>query len=224
MSEDHTSEDHTIEDDTSEDNGGTPGRGRPPGRTSWRKSAAVAVPGVLAVGAMAVMMAQGAMAATFAVSGTDFKVSSGELRSRGLASYIDVDRSVDGKRHPVSLLAMNDVTLSTICQSTRVKTPLGPVVFRLQAGGDAGPVTASRLVIDGDELTGDSRFGSAQIGRDASSLDSVPGVHGKAGGFGLQVRDVEVSGVKSRAWTATGGDFKLKGMKINLGLDGRECY
>jgi hypothetical protein len=35
---------------------------------------------------------------------------------------------------------------------------------------------------------------------------------------------MNVSGVKSRAWTATGGDFKLKGMRIDLGLDGRECY
>lgn len=208
----------------SEDSSGTRARRAPVGRTSWRKAAVVAVPGVIAVGAMGLLMAQGAMAATFAVSGSNFKVSSGQLKSQGLASYIDVDRSANGKQHPVSLLAMNDVTLSNICQSTRVKTPVGTVVFRLQAGGDKGPVTADKLIIDGDELTGDSQFGAAQIGRDASTLDSVPGVKGKAGGFGLQVEDLNVSGVKSRAWTATGGNFKLKGMKINLGLGGKECY
>ncbi|WP_419992623.1 DUF6230 family protein [Streptomyces boninensis] len=194
------------------------------GRTDFRRSAAVAVPALLAVTAMGVMMAEGAMAATFAVSGTNFKVSSGKLSSDGLASYVDVDRSADGKGHPVSLLAMNNVKLSTICQSTKVKTPVGTVVFRLQAGGDAGPVTADKLVIDADDLTGDSQFGSAQIGRDAASLNNVPGVKGKSGGFGLQVDDVNVKGVRSRAWTAMGGNFKLKGMRINLGLDGKECY
>ncbi|WP_405763383.1 DUF6230 family protein [Streptomyces sp. NBC_00045] len=38
------------------------------------------------------------------------------------------------------------------------------------AGGPAGQVTASNLVIDGEDLDGDATFGTAQIGRDASTL------------------------------------------------------
>lgn len=198
--------------------------GRPRGRTSWKKAAAVAVPGVLAISVMGVSMAQGAMAASFAVSGTNFKVSSGKLTSDGLSSYVDVDRSTDDKQHPVSLLAMNKAELSTICQSARVKTPVGTVVFTLEAGGDAGAVTADSLILDSDQLTGDAQFGTAQIGRDASTLDAVPGVKGKPGAFGLQVEDVSVTGVRSRAWTAMGGNFNLKGLKINVGLGGKECF
>ncbi|MFF0219015.1 DUF6230 family protein [Streptomyces vinaceus] len=198
-------------------------RGRE-GRVRWRRSAAVAVPAVLAVGAMAVVMAQGALAASFAVSGTSFQVSSSKLSSKGLASYVQTDRSVDGKGHPVALLGIGEATLTDICQSAEVGTPLGTVVFKLTAGGPAGEVTASNLVIDGEDLDGDATFGTAQIGRDASTLDRVDGVKGEPGKFGLQAGDIEVVGVKSHAWSATGGNFRLKGMRVSVGLDGEKCF
>ncbi|MFI8931824.1 DUF6230 family protein [Streptomyces sp. NPDC053474] len=173
---------------------------------------------------MASIMAEGALAASFAVSGTSFQVSSGKLTSQGLASYVETDRSVDGKGHPVALLGIGDATLSDICQSASVKTPLGTVVFKLTAGGDAGNVTASNLIIDAEDLVGDARFGTAQIGRDASTLDEVPGVKGDKGKFGLQAGDIEVSGVRSHAWSATGGNFRLKGMRVDVSLDGKKCF
>ncbi|WP_327359436.1 DUF6230 family protein [Streptomyces sp. NBC_01304] len=182
------------------------------------------MPAVLAVGAMASVMAEGALAASFAVSGTSFQVSSGKLSSQGLSSFVQTDRSVDGKGHPVALLGIGDATLSDICQAAEVKTPLGTVVFKLTAGGEAGNVTASNLIIDGEDLVGDARFGTAQIGRDASTLDEVEGVKGEAGKFGLQAGDIEVAGVRSHAWSATGGNFRLKGMKLDVSLDGKKCF
>jgi hypothetical protein len=199
-------------------------RQAPEGRTAWKKTAVVALPAILAVGAMASVMAQGALAASFAVSGTSFQVSSGKLTSQGLASYVQTDRAVDGKGHPVALLGIGDATLSDICQAAEVKTPLGTVVFKLTAGGKAGNVTASNLVIDGEDLVGDARFGTAQIGRDASTLDSVSGARGEAGKFGLQAGDIEVAGVRSHAWSATGGNFRLKGMKVDVSIGGDKCF
>ncbi|MFJ6699776.1 DUF6230 family protein [Streptomyces sp. NPDC091272] len=196
----------------------------PEGRTGWRRTAVTAVPAVLAVAAMAAMMGQGALAASFAVSGTSFQVASGKLTSNGLSSYVQTDRSVDGKGHPVALLGIGDARLSDICQSAEVETPLGTVVFKLTAGGEAGEVTASSLIIDGEDLTGDARFGTAQIGRDASTLDAVPGVKGEPGKFGLQAGDIEVAGVRSHAWSATGGNFRLKGLKLAVSLDGKQCF
>ncbi|MEU8463298.1 DUF6230 family protein [Streptomyces sp. NPDC029003] len=173
---------------------------------------------------MAVVMAQGALAASFAVSGTSFQVSSSKLTSKGLASYVQTDRSADGKGHPVALLGIEEATLSDICQSAEVDTPVGKVVFKLTAGGRAGEVTASSLVIDGEDLEGDAVFGTAQIGRDASTLDQVDGVRGEPGKFGLQAGNIEVAGVRSHAWSATGGNFRLKGMKLNVSLDGAQCF
>lgn len=194
------------------------------GRVNWKRTVAVAMPAVVAVGALAMVTAQGALAASFAVSGTSFQVSSSKLSSKGLASYVQTDRSVDGKGHPVALLGIGEATLSDICQSAEVGTPLGTVVFRLPAGGPAGEVTASNLVIDGEDLDGDATFGTAQIGRDASTLDEVDGVRGEPGKFGLQAGNIEVLGVKSHAWSATGGNFKLKGMKLSVSLDGTKCF
>lgn len=194
------------------------------GRVKWKKAVAVALPAVIAVGAMGVVMAQGALAASFAVSGTSFQVSSSKLSSKGLASYVQTDRSVDGKGHPVALLGIGEATLADICQSARVKTPVGTVVFKLSAGGPAGQVTADNLVIDGEDLDGDATFGTAQIGRDASTLDQVEGVRGQPGAFGLQAGNIEVLNVRSHAWSATGGNFRLKGMKLSVGLDGKQCF
>ena len=169
-------------------------------------------------------MTQGALAASFAVSGTGFQVSSSKLTSKGLASYVQTDRSVDGTGHPVALLGIGDATLTDICQSAEVDTPLGKVVFKLTAGGPAGEVSASSLIIDGEDLDGDATFGTAQIGRDASTLDQVEGVRGEPGRFGLQAGNIEVVGVKSHAWSATGGNFRLKGLRVAVSLDGRTCF
>ncbi|MFC5144156.1 DUF6230 family protein [Streptomyces aureoversilis] len=196
----------------------------PEGRTAWRKAAVLAVPALVAVAVMAVGMAEGVLASSFAVSGSAFQVSSGELSSNGLASFVEVDRSADGEGRPVALLGIGDATLSDICQSAQVPTPLGPVVFKLTAGGKAGAVRASNLVLDSEDLTGDASFGRVQIGRDASTLDAVPGVRGKPGQFGLQASEVSVAGVRSHAHSATGGDFKLKGLALNVSLDGKGCF
>ncbi|MFJ3882654.1 DUF6230 family protein [Streptomyces sp. NPDC090077] len=194
------------------------------GRVDWRKSALVALPAAALVGVLGVVTAQGALAASFAVSGTSFQVSSSKLSSKGLASYVHTDRSVDGTGHPVALLGIGEAVLSDICQSAEVNTPVGKVVFKLTAGGPAGEVTASNLVIDGEDLQGDATFGTAQIGRDASTLDQVEGVRGEPGKFGLQAGNIEVAGVRSHAWSATGGNFRLKGMKLDVSLDGRTCF
>ncbi|MGW1638608.1 DUF6230 family protein [Streptomyces lavendulae] len=194
------------------------------GRVDWRRSAAVALPALVAAGALAVVTAQGALAASFAVSGTAFQVSSSKLTSKGLASYVQTDRSADGEGHPVALLGIGQATLSDICQAAEVDTPVGKVVFKLTAGGPAGEVTASNLVIDGEDLSGDATFGTAQIGRDASTLDQVDGVRGAPGAFGLQAGNIEVAGVRSHAWSATGGNFRLKGMRLHVGLDGEKCF
>ncbi|MFF8609130.1 DUF6230 family protein [Streptomyces sp. NPDC015346] len=195
-----------------------------PGRTSWKRTAVIGVPAVLVVGVMASAMAEGALAASFAVSGTSFQVASGKLTSQGLASYVHTDRSADGRGHPVALLGIGNARLSDICQAAEVDTPVGKVVFKLTAGGEAGEVTARNLVIDGEDLSGDARFGTAQIGRDASTLDEVPGVRGPRGKFGLQAGDIEVVGVRSHAWSATGGDFRLKGMKLDVSIGGEKCF
>ncbi|MFF4529426.1 DUF6230 family protein [Streptomyces sp. NPDC001407] len=196
----------------------------PEGRTAWRKAAVVAVPALAAVAAMGVAMSDGVLASSFAVSGSAFQVSAGELTSDGLASFAQLDRSTDGTQHPAALLGIGGATLSDFCQASRFSTPVGTVVFKLTAGGDAGKISASDLVLDGEGLVGDAQLGTVQLGRDASTLDRVPGVRGEPGQFGLQASQVTVSGVRSHARSVTGGNFRLKGLKLDVSLDGKACF
>jgi len=53
------------------------------GRTRWRRFAAIMVPAVVAAGAIVLGMANGAIAASFSVSGSQFKVSADQLDGKG---------------------------------------------------------------------------------------------------------------------------------------------
>ncbi|WP_329575485.1 DUF6230 family protein [Streptomyces sp. NBC_01361] len=85
------------------------------------------------------------------------------------------------------------------------------VVLKLTAGGDAGKDTASNPAIDGEGLVGDARFGTAEMGRDPSTLDAVNGVQGELGKFGLQARGAEVPEVRSHAWSRDRRELPAQG-------------
>ncbi|MFD0502209.1 hypothetical protein ACFQ0G_52590 [Streptomyces chiangmaiensis] len=51
------------------------------GRTCWRRFAAVLVPSLAAVAALGIGMAQGALAASFFISGQRFQVAADTLRA-----------------------------------------------------------------------------------------------------------------------------------------------
>ena len=61
------------------------------GGTRWKRFALVMVPSVAATAAIGVSLAQGALAASFAVSGQEFKVTAGYLDGHGFAQYGGVD-------------------------------------------------------------------------------------------------------------------------------------
>ncbi|MGX8904223.1 DUF6230 family protein [Streptomyces netropsis] len=197
---------------------------REEGRTAWRRALPVAMVALTLMACMAVAMAQGVMAASFAVSGTSFQISARKLTGQGLAVFPAVNRAAAGAGRPAARIGLGSATLTDLCESTRIRTPVGTVTFRLTAGGQHGPVTADDLVIDADDLTGDARFGRVEIGRDASTLDAVPAFQGERGEFGLQARGVEVSGIRTHAHSATGGNFRLNGLALGVRLGDEPCF
>ncbi len=66
------------------------------GRTRWRRFAAVVIPAAAAAGAIVFGMANGAIAASFNVSGQTFKVSADRLEATGFVQYGGI---VLGTRH-----------------------------------------------------------------------------------------------------------------------------
>ncbi|MER6632682.1 DUF6230 family protein [Streptomyces sp. NPDC000987] len=205
------------------------------GGTRWKRFAVVMVPSVAATAAIGVALAQGALAASFSVSGQQFKVTADSLQGTGFSQYgaLDSGYTLDGKKtvHPVAVSAFKSATIKGLCQS--VVTPdipiLGNVSLILKAGGGATPVEADNLYIDLDELSADATFTNIDIGVAAKDATKGPGMKGGGEqanpyGFAQQAEKAELTGVKQTAWATTAGTFKLSGLKMSVSTGVKECY
>ena len=198
------------------------------GRTNWRRFAvAVGVPTVVA-GGLVIGLAQGAFAASFAVSGQTFKISADKLDGTGFAQYGDFEHKKDGSLIPVAKSGIATAELTNLCQS--VVVPGTKFSLTIRAGrGDGNPAVATDLLIGVDELSGEATFTNINIGQDASTLTKGGDkANQPAGGFGQQADHVVITDLHQTAYSTTAGTFKLAGlnMKINLPKDGAavECY
>lgn len=209
---------------------GTPAQGR----TRWRRFAVVVLPAAALAGGIVFGMANGAIAASFSVSGKSFKVSADRLEGTGFAQYgglalEDKANPTDilGKAHPVATAAIASATLTNMCQSVRVA---GPISMVIKAGTQPGsPVRATDLLIDMTELRGDATFTKIDIGRDASTLDAAgPKGKGQAGSFGQQAEKVVIKNLKQTAWSTSAGTFELNGLnlRVDVAANGNpeECF
>lgn len=206
------------------------------GGTRWKRFAVVMVPSVAATAAIGVALAQGALAASFSVSGQSFKVTTKELVGTGFSQYgaLDEGYTLSGKKtvHPVAVSAFKSATINKLCQS--VVTPdiplIGDVSLVLRAGDDPNkPVEAKNLYIDVADLEADATFENIDIGVAAKDANKGPGMKGGGEqanpyGFAQQADKATLRDVKQTAWATTAGTFKLSGLKMSLSTDGAECY
>ncbi|HET9655249.1 MAG TPA: DUF6230 family protein [Kineosporiaceae bacterium] len=196
------------------------------GRTRWRRFAAVTVPSVIVTGGIMFGMANGAIAASFAVSGDTFKVSADELKGNGFAQYGSVDHNAKSPMIPVAVAGINNATsITNMCQS--VKVPVLGVSVVLRAGTTQGkPATATGLMFDLTSLKADTAvFGGLDIGRDASTLSKGgAGAKGAQGGFGQEADSVTLTNVKQVAWSASAGTFTLPDLNLQVDPSGGECF
>ncbi|MEV4640057.1 DUF6230 family protein [Actinoplanes sp. NPDC049548] len=199
------------------------------GRTNWRRFAVAAAVPAVAAGALVFGMANGAFAASFAVSGQSFKISADKLEGNGFAQYGGQDKKKDGSGIPVAVSGISSAKLYNLCQS--VKTPGLPISLTIRAGRDEGkPAEATNLLIGVSELSGDAEFKQINIGQDASTLGlGGEDAHGETGAFGQEAKSVTITGLKQTAVSTSAGTFTLRGLnlKVNLpGADGKpaECF
>jgi len=204
------------------------------GRTRWKRFATVIVPAGLIAGAIVFGQATGAIAASFAVSGSQFKVSADTLDGTGFVQYggLATEKGgnpanpADPKNHFVAVSGIKHADLYNLCQS--VKVPGLPVTMVIHAGRAPGaPAEATDLLIDLSSLKGDATFTNIQIGIDASDL-SKGGVAAKGlqGSFAQQADKVTITGLKQVAWSTTAGTFKLTGLDLGVstGANAEECF
>jgi hypothetical protein len=201
------------------------------GRTNWRRFAvAVAVP-TAAAGALVFGLANGAFAASFAISGQPFKISADKLDGTGFSQYGGQQETAKegDKDVPVAMSGIREATLYNLCQS--VRAPGSPISLTIRAGRDPdAPAKATNLLIGMSQLDGNAEFTGINIGQDASTLGKGgPEAHGEVGGFGQEATKVVITDLKQTAVSTTAGTFTLSGLTLKINLpdkDGNpaECF
>ncbi|HEY8982011.1 MAG TPA: DUF6230 family protein [Streptomyces sp.] len=219
------------------------------GGTRWKRFAVVMVPSVAATACIGVALAQGALAASFSVSGQSFKVTADQLEGYGFTQYgaVDTGYTLSGEKtgHPVAVSSFKSATIKNLCQS--VVTPniplLGSVTLTLKAGDSDDKqqqVSADNLYIDIADLEtkGDkagATFEDIDIGVAAGDTGN-PDKGGKGAGmkggkeqanpygFAQQAKKATLTGVQQTAWATTAGTFTLPHLQMKLAINGKECY
>lgn len=210
------------------------------GRTRWRRFGAMMTISAAASAGVLALLADGALAAGFQVSGQQFKVSASKLVAKDFVQYGAIDSrghisNEGGELQPVAVSAMRTAELTKLCQS--VYTSLGDfggVTLRIDAGDKGRPVEASNMTVDMSQLAGDAIFRKMEIGRDAGTL--TEGTENtddyrwekeqrQKGMFSQQADSIEITDLKQVAWATTAGEFKLKDLRLALSWGtGKECF
>ncbi|MFR9676856.1 DUF6230 family protein [Streptomyces sp. TR06-5] len=199
------------------------------GGTRWKRFAVVMVPGVAATAAIGVALSQGALAASFSVSGQQFKLTAEQIEATGFTQYGAVDNTAKGAK-PVTVVGMDQAQISGLCQSVVVPVPgFGDVSMKLGAGEGESPVVAKKLYVDADSLSTDATFKNIDIGvsvSDSNIKGPGPNKGDKylPGSFAQAAESATLTDVKQRAWSTTAGTFKLSGLHMSVKTGKHECY
>ena len=199
-----------------------------PGRIRWRRFAAIVLPSLAAVAAVMVLTAEGAIAASFSISGQQFKVSAASLDGTGFQQFATIDQTGKGTLVPVAESEIGRARITNLCQSVVAPFPLGlgDFTLRITAGNGGTPVSADSLIIDANQLSGSTAtFKQINIGQDASTLNAVSGVPvGTAGTFAQQAQSVSISDLQQTAYSTSAGTFTLPGFSLSLAPGDNPCF
>lgn len=198
----------------------------PESHTSWKRFALFSLPAGAAVGGILIAMAQGALAASFTVSGQEFKISAEELNGEGFVQYGWLDQTVRQEAVPVAVAGIRDAEIQGLCQSVLTEFPIvGQISLRLTAGDQGTPVIAENLVIDMSQMDGNASFENIEIGRDAGTLDQGPeGAQGFNDLFGMQSDTIVIEDLEQTARAASAGTFRLSGLSMGISMGDDECF
>lgn len=167
-------------------------------------------------------VAQGAVPVSFAISGSQFQISSSQLEGTGFSQYAGVANDTAGHPHQVAIANIKSASLADLCQSVVTDTPLGKVGLLITAGGGGKPATASDLQIGMTDLKGDSSFGNIRIGVDASTVNTT--AKGTAGDFAQDADTVSIKNLQQTAWSTQASVFTLTGMHLKLTDGSTSCF
>ncbi|HEX6969490.1 MAG TPA: DUF6230 family protein [Micromonosporaceae bacterium] len=174
--------------------------------------------------ALVALTAEGVLAVQFAISGIPFTVTADRLDGTGFAQWAELDHMAEGSPNEgdtggqvvVIVSAIDQAELTNLCQSIN----MGGINMKITAGDTGTPVTARTLVVDSDDIAGNADFKNIEIGRDASTLDKVPGQRGLIGIFGQQADEVVITDLRQNNYATTAAAFTLPHLRMRFSSDG----
>ena len=191
------------------------------GRTRWRRFVLALLVGLACVALLLVGLVQGALAATFTVAGLPFDGTVNRLQSQSAVLFGTADQSRDAA-FPVLDIGFGDARINDLCLSF-VATGL-PVVGEANFAITSGEVNAQTLLIAVENANGQSlTLTDAEIGRDAGTLDRLPGLAGPAGAFGIQSGTIALEQVRLTGRSITAGTLQLGQFAINTEVGREGC-
>lgn len=195
------------------------------GRTSWGRSALLFVPGVAAVAAIVVGMANGAIAAQFGVANSNMKLSIDKLDAAKVQGYVGSDSQIRSGKEGILLLGVGGGTADNLCLSTVVDVPIvGAVSLNVGAGGQQ-PVGIDSLTANAKELLASTGvLTAAELGRDGSTVDQNSLLKGPGGSWGLQADGLLAEKAKLTATNGAASQLRLTGVSIKVLHGTHECF
>ncbi|MBE1564962.1 hypothetical protein H4W81_007741 [Nonomuraea africana] len=96
--------------------------------------------------------------------------------------------------------------------------------MRLTGGLGGNEVTVENMVVDVAVARTAATLTGIQLGRDAGTLDAVPGLRGPVGTFGGQGRTITLRDVRLQAWAVTAATFSLPDLTMKVIPGVHECF
>ncbi|MBO0837828.1 MAG: cholesterol esterase [Actinobacteria bacterium] len=200
------------------------------GRVRWKRFAIMFIPAAGVSAALLVATANGALAASFSISGQQGETSADSLTGQGFEQFgtADVANSLNGNAlQPVVESEISSAQITNLCQSLVETLPLGLGTFTLKiTGGDNGtPASASSLIIDANQLSGSTAtFNNIQQGIDNSQLKPPTPALAGHGNYAQQATSVTITNLQEIAYSTEAGTFTLPGFSLNLTAGDNPCF
>ncbi|OIK00403.1 hypothetical protein BIV25_07960 [Streptomyces sp. MUSC 14] len=201
-------------------------------RTRWRRFAAILAPSIVGAAVLTVSVAQGALAASFFISGETFKIAADSLTGKGMSVYGMVNVTRKGRLVPVTVTGVRDARIDALCLSIRFPIPvLGTYTLRL-TGDHERPATARDMFFDVSLLkASEASLKNLDIGVAAGSLTSgevSPGDRDSKffdpNSVAMQSTSIIMRNLRVNSVAASLGSLDLPGAQLKLTSGAHECF
>ena len=203
------------------------------GRVRWKRFALMFVPAAGITAGLLIATANGALAASFSISGQQGETSADSLVGQGFQQFgtADAANAANGSAlQPVAESEIGTAQITNLCQSLVEQLPLGlgTVTLVIRGGNNGTAASASSLIIDANQLSGsNATFGTIQEGIDNSAVSDAgmkaPTLAG-AGNFAQQAKTIEIDNLQEIAYSTEAGTFTLPGFSLSLTAGNHECF